>query len=600
MKLFYDTTEGRWYDAYGSGFSSDRPQIPYGNTERVTIQLLSHVGETNLYDEEIVPYIPGASGDAGRGTTGWWKYTGYGSIGNIGGILATDNNFLHWLKGTLNANVSSAAENTAVAVKTNAALEDIPTEGTLYIYQDDTTAALAFKSRSQTASGVVTFILASGNTLSGTLTQGDAVDIPEALYAQAEMNAPLSDPATGLFVFDFTCYSEKLRNKMQYNSIAILDDCKGLELTVFTTNTENNTSVVSVINRFRCASFRITGGIADLQNGVPASVPQENAIKAILNAYVDEGMEVQCAAGGEITPSTVWLDYEEIEDFQSLRWFRFRIKNSGAAWCEAIPLIVGPQGIQGEQGIQGPQGEQGIQGIQGPQGVPGQSVYPYLAYASDMNGTDFTLTWSEVIGDHALKYVAFLLSTVVIPTPTASDFAGRWVRFGGTDLLPYWDGGATPGNIVEWDNVRHKPEDFPPSEHTHTVSELTDKARNTTKTESGPQTLYLDKDIIINSTTVTGTTLSIDFTKIKDANGTGYILKDGDVFTWEYWVQASSAISTISTGANMVPLPNFPSSLPLINNATTRHVFTVRAVYKSGATNNMKLLVNYAYSDNAV
>ena len=575
MKLFYDTTEGRWYDAYGSGFSSDRPQIPYGNTERVEIQLLSHVGETNLYDEEIVPYIPGASGDAGKGTTGWWKYTGYGSIGNIGGILATDNNFLHWLKGTLNADVSSAAENTNVAVKTNAALEDIPTEGTLYIYQGDTTAALAFKSRSQTASGVVTFVLASGNTLSGTLTQGDAVDIPEALYAQAEMNAPLSDPATGLFVFDFTCYSEKLRNKMQYNSISILDDCKGLELTVFTTNTENNTSVVSVINRFRCASFRITGGIADLQNGVPASVPQENAIKAILNAYVAGGMEVQCATGD--TPTT-WIDYDEIEPeaFQSMRWFRLRIKNSGAAWCDAIPLIVGATG------------------------AAGQSVYPYIAYASDTNGTDFTLTWSEIIGDHALKYVAFLLSTVVIPTPTASDFAGRWVRFGGLDLLPYWDGGDTPENIVEWENVRHKPEDFPPSEHTHTVAYIDDKARNTTKTDASPDTLYLDKDIIINSTTVSSSTLAIDFTTIKTGSGTNYLLKDGDVFTWEYWVKASSAISTITTGSNMVPLPNFPGSLPLINNSTTRHVFTVRAVYKSGATNNMKLLVNYAYSDNAV
>ena len=573
MKLLYDVTENRWYNAYGSGFASDNPQIPYGNTERVSVQLLSHVGETNLYDEEIVPYIPGASGDAGKGTTGWWKYTGYAAIGNIGGILATDNNFLHWLKGTLNADVSSAAENTNVAVKTNAALEDIPTEGTLYIYHSDATVALAFKSRSQTASGVVTFVLASGNTLSGTLTQGDAVDIPEALYAQAEMNATLSDAATGLFVFDFTCYSEKLRNKMQYNSISILDDCKGLELTVFTTNTENNASVVSVINRFRCATFRITGGIADLQNGVPASVPQENAIKAILNAYVAGGMEVQCATG---TTPTTWIDYEEIEDFQTMRWFRLRIKNSGAAWCEGIPLIVGATG------------------------AAGQSVYPYIAYASDTNGTDFTMTWTDGTGDHALKYVAFLLSTVVIATPTASDFAGRWVRFGGLDLLPYWEDEDQPSASVDWSDIENKPTEFKPEDHTHDVSDLPDKARNLTKTEASPQTLYLDKDIIVNSTTVSSSTLTIDFTAVKDAKGVSYLLKDGDVFTWEYWVKASVAISTISTGSNMVPLPNFPGSLPLIGSATTRHVFTIRAVYKAGATNNMKLLVNYAYSDNAV
>ena len=72
------------------------------------------------------------------------------------------------------------------------------------------------------------------------------------------------------------------------------------------------------------------------------------------------------------------------------------------------------------------------------------------------------------------------------------------------------------------------------------------------------------------------------------------------MFTFEYWIKASAAITTITTGSNMVPLPNFPGSLPLINNSTTRHVFTIRAVYLAGATNNAKFLVNYSYSDNAL
>ncbi len=591
MKLLYDVTENRWYDAYGAGFASDNPQIPYGNSERVEIQLFSHVGETNLYGGEIEP-SPG---------NGWIKYTGYASVDNVGAVLATDNNFLHWLKGTLNAAVSSVAENTTIAVKTTASLVDISPAGTLYVYDGEYAVALSYKSRAESASGVVTFTLAAGNSLDGHTYPANAnVDIPEALYAQAEMNATLSDKDTGKFVFDFVCNSEKLRSKMQYNSISILDDCKGLELTVFTTNGNGGANVVDVINRFRCASFRITGGISDMQSGVPASVPQENALKAILNAYIEGGMDVQCATGNEITEQTVWINYTDIEDFQSLRWFRFRIKNGGSEWSEAVPLIVGPQGIQGIQGPQGEQGIQGIQGIQGPQGIPGQSVYPYIAYASNDQGADFTLTWSEVIGDHALKYTAFLLSTVPIAHPAASDFAGLWVRFGGLDLLPYWQEGGAPTASVDWDDVGDKPETFPPSEHTHPVSELTDKARNLTSEAASPNTLYLNKDIIVNTTTVTGSSLSIDFTTIKNASGTNYVLKSGDVFTWEYWVKASAAITTISTGSNMVPLPNFPGSLPLIGNSTTRHVFTIRAVYKAGATNNMKLLVNYAYSDNAI
>ena len=566
LKLLYDVTENRWYDAYGAGFPSEQPQIPYGNSERVRIELFSHVGETNLYGGEIEP----SDGN------GWIPYTGYANVGNIGAVLATDNNFLHWMKGELNQAVTTGAEDTPIAVKTSAELDDIPVSGTLVLRDSTSEAALDYKSRSQTAAGVVTFVLASGNTLTKPYAQGDAVDIPEALYAQVEMNVSLSDTANGIFVFDFVCYSEKLRNKMQYSNIQILDDCKGLELTVFTTNTNAGNDVVAIINRFRCASFRITGGIADLATGQPASTPQENAIKAILNAYVLDGMDVQCAAGDSVTPSTVWIDYDDIEDFQTMRWFRFRIKNSGAAWCDAIPLIVGATG------------------------AAGQSVYPYIAYASDMNGMDFTMTWSEITGDHALKYTAFLLSTVQIQNPTAANFAGLWVRFGGLDLLPYWEDEEQPHTQVNWNDIDNKPSNYPPSDHTHTEDELTDKARNTTKKESTPNTLYLDKDILINSATSNSTTLAIDFTTIKTASGASYLLRDGDVFTWEYWVVSSVNISTISTGLNMVPLPNFPGTLPLINNSTTRHVFTIRAVYKAGANNNMKLLVSYAYSDNAV
>jgi len=568
MKLLYDVTENRWYDAYGAGFPSDHPQIPYGNSERVTIQLFSHVGETNLYGGEIEP-------SAGNG---WVKYTGYANVSNIGAVLATDNNFLHWLKGELNQALTTVTEGTAVAVKTSAELEDIPTAGTIYVRDSTNEAALTYKSRSQTAAGVVSFVMDAGNTLSHNFAQGDAVDVPEAVYAQAEMNPTLSDKNNGLFVFDFVCYSEKLRNKMQYNNISMLDDCKGLELTVFTTNGNGGRNVIAIINRFRCASFRITGGIADLATGEPASMPQESALKAILNAYVEDGMEVQCAAGDTITPSTVWVDYAEIEpeDFQQMRWFRIRISNSGAEWCDPIPLIRGATG------------------------AAGQSVYPYIAYASNDLGADFTMTWSETTGDHALKYTAFLLSTVEIATPTASDFAGLWVRFGGLDLLPYWEDENQPETSVDWENVDNKPETFTPSEHTHIVNYLTDKARNTVHSAASPDTLYIGKDIIVNSTTVSGTSLAIDFTAVKSGSGTPYLFHEGDVFTWEYWVTASSEITTITTGSNMVPLSGFPSSLSLIGSATTRHVFKIRGVYKSGATNNAKFLLSYEYSDNAV
>lgn len=269
LKLLYDVTENRWYDAYGVGFPSDHPQIPYGNTERIAIQLFRKVGETNMGNSvEITP----------SAESGWLEYQGYSQINNIGAVLATDNNFLHRYKGTL----SSAATNSSVSITCGASIDDVPASGTIRIGSGENEVALSYDSRTKSGN-VFTFALTSGQTV-GTFAAGTAADIPEALYAQAEMNVSESDPSEGLFVFDFMCDSQKLRNKMQYQNIAILDDCKGLELTVFTTDTEDDS--VTILNRFRCPSFRITGGIADIGNGVPVSEPEENAIKAIIDAYL--------------------------------------------------------------------------------------------------------------------------------------------------------------------------------------------------------------------------------------------------------------------------------------------------------------------------
>lgn len=92
----------------------------------------------------------------------------------------------------------------------------------------------------------------------------------------------------------------------------------------------------------------------------------------------------------------------------------------------------GPQGIQGlkgDTGDQGPQGIQGIQGEQGPAGEDGVDHFVYTAYASDNAGTGFSLIPTDL-----LKYRAEIHSTVEIPSPTASDFAGAtWVKYIGED-----------------------------------------------------------------------------------------------------------------------------------------------------------------------
>lgn len=84
----------------------------------------------------------------------------------------------------------------------------------------------------------------------------------------------------------------------------------------------------------------------------------------------------------------------------------------------------GIQGIQGDQGNQGIQGDQGDQGIKGDQGDQGNTYYPYVAWASDAAGSDFSLTPSP-----SLKFRAEIHSTVVLDPPAEANFNGAdWVK----------------------------------------------------------------------------------------------------------------------------------------------------------------------------
>lgn len=368
MRLLYDVENSRWFNENGESFDGSNPTIPYGNAERVEIQLYAEVEGTNTGS--------GAVAD-------WTKYTGFTGAG-YGAILATDNNFLHWFKATLQTPLSAGemAEGTLIDISTasNVSVDDIASSGNIYLYASDGSCeGVAYSSR-QTISGGIRFTAAAGNELTNSYAANAKADIPEMLYAEAPMNAAESDPATGFFVFNFVCDSEKLRKKMLYSNLAQVDDCAGLELTVFQSNTDNT---ISIRKRFLCTTFRIAGGIADIRSGVSVPRAEENQILAIVESLLSQGLEVQVSADG-----TTWIDYEDVQDFQSMRWFHFRLKESGSDWSDAIPLIVGPPGATGETGPQGPQGPQGptgetgSPGPQGPQGLQGTPGDPFILYSS--------------------------------------------------------------------------------------------------------------------------------------------------------------------------------------------------------------------------
>jgi hypothetical protein len=70
------------------------------------------------------------------------------------------------------------------------------------------------------------------------------------------------------------------------------------------------------------------------------------------------------------------------------------------------------------------QGPQGNPGTPGTDGADGASCYAYVAYASDASGTNFSLTPAA-----GLRYVAFVVASSPLATPTAANFAGSWQLF---------------------------------------------------------------------------------------------------------------------------------------------------------------------------
>ena len=68
----------------------------------------------------------------------------------------------------------------------------------------------------------------------------------------------------------------------------------------------------------------------------------------------------------------------------------------------------------------------------GPAGADGVSAYVYVAYAGDASGTGFSLAPAS-----GLNYIAILNSTTPISSPSAGDFAGLWKKFGGDSAYVY-------------------------------------------------------------------------------------------------------------------------------------------------------------------
>jgi hypothetical protein len=129
---------------------------------------------------------------------------------------------------------------------------------------------------------------------------------------------------------------------------------------------------------------------------------------------------------------------------------------AGPTGPEGLEGPPGPQGPTGSTGLQGPQGPQGQTGATGPQGEQGPigPSNPLAEAVRDLNSTNYVKQW---IGTED-EYIA-------LGTWDATTFYN--ITDGETP------GGGGGGGSVSWNDITGKPTTFPPSSHTHPISEIT-------------------------------------------------------------------------------------------------------------------------------
>ena len=331
-----------------------------------------------------------------------------------------------------------------------------------------------------------------------------------------------------------------------------------------------------------CVQWEISirNRIGDEGGGQPAPVADSNYTAAQVNALFAAANEVEYSADGENWTSA----------YSSGAIYR-RYRNSavsGAVWT-IENLVIGPKG---------------------------DTYYTYIGYAADAEGTDFSVTpdnsrkWkaefhsTDIIASSDLAYSHFVSAGAVWYREVGTDGTGDmnssdYVSSGGSGVVLK----AQSANAVDWNGVTSKPSSFSPAAHSHTFQDISDGARQTVFATSAPTELYLNRQIIQNTSVNSNGLLNIDFSAIRNSSGGSvYNASAGDVFTWEYWMKTNTNVIQISVGSSLsikvLDDHDLPDEIPM-KGSITLHAFAIRGFYKAGASQNLQLTVNYLYSTEA-
>lgn len=379
--IYVDVNSGICYDAAGAQIINEN-------------RLESYIDSHETYEFHYV-----TDGGAAGIPENWTPYTGFQGT-SVASAFGVDDNFIHQyeakLKGAGITAGSAVAELTAIL-----AVEEmlIPKTGILVLRNaagDEQTFEYSARIRGENS---YTFSIVSAEA-EYDFAAGDAVAVPEALMVLAE-GGSTENPENyvddsrkddGIFTVHWWNLSDKIMSYFDFESIEEMDAIFEHAIMV------NGETVKRIQQKLTLRKPLIFHR--------PASVPSVNNQRIASQSWVLSllrgTMEYQFSVDGESWHTT---------QTESDRFYRERPANLAGEWGQAIQMIPGPKGDPG---------------IPGPTGVDGMSSFLYVAYASDADGSNFSLTPSDL-----LPYRAEFVTAEEVDTPTVEDFAGKWVRFVG-------------------------------------------------------------------------------------------------------------------------------------------------------------------------
>ena len=278
--LYLNTTTREWFDANGNPFGYEMPRLAFQAREEVAIFLKSAT--------------PGA-GELGVNPLEWPTDIFIGEKENIGAKITVDSDYIHKLKGALSETITAGDVVQIKATIANASTALIPSSGSIRLFATNGIPEIVNYDSRAVSGKEVTFQLAEGTIVANSYSDGAVMDCDQAPYCQAFYNPEKTTRSMGIWGFDLTVDSERLRSVVDYSDTAEVP-VEGLEVLFYTVDADGNEYPLQA---FLLNTLTISATLGTLNAHGELPEPMRNEVTALVGSLLDRGLEVETRNGAQ-------------------------------------------------------------------------------------------------------------------------------------------------------------------------------------------------------------------------------------------------------------------------------------------------------------